>query len=64
MLFTEGADRVFERMMCEKPRFHNRAYKKDKVIRYGKNARDCPYCLYYDLKIKKCKKNICVVFDE
>jgi hypothetical protein len=55
MLFTEGKDQVFERMMQERPSFGRRLDKTPK-------ERDCPHCLYYDNKMKKCSLDRCIVF--
>ena len=59
MLFTEGKDRNYERMMQEKPGF-----KRDRRRMVSPNARqrDCPHCLYYNETLKKCGLATCVVF--
>ena len=57
MLFTEGKDRVYERMMQERPGFDRRP---DKTMK----ERDCPYCLYYVHKAKRCGLKTCIVFKD
>lgn len=60
MLFTEGKNRNYERMMQEKPRFH-----RSKGVSFPNHRqRDCPHCLYYDEAIKKCGLEKCIVFQE
>ena len=56
MLFTEGKDRKYERMMQEKPGF-----KRDRRRMVSPNARqrDCPHCLYYNETLKKCGLETC-----
>lgn len=61
MLFTEGEDREYERLMQEKPGFGR---DKPPVFRATKRRRDCPYCLYYSEKDKKCGLEKCTVFEE
>ncbi len=57
MLFTEGKDQVFERLMRERPSSgrHTDNTPKD---------RDCPHCLYYDNKSEKCGLERCIVFED
>ena len=55
MLFTEGKTQEYERLMQERPCFDRRADKTRK-------KRDCPHCLYYDKKMKKCGFERCIVF--
>lgn len=50
MYFTEGKYREYERMMKQIPGF-DREEKK----------RDCPSCLYYNKKAKKCRLKRCVI---
>ena len=52
MLFTEGKDRKYERMMKEIPGMERR---KKKIFFATAENKDCPYCLYYDNKGKGCK---------
>ena len=56
MLFTEGKTQEYERLMQERPCFDRRVDKTRK-------KRDCPHCLYYDKKTKKCGSERCIVFD-
>lgn len=53
--FTEGATQEFEREMQITPGF-------TKLPRTQKE-RDCPHCLYWDEKKKRCKENTCIVFE-
>lgn len=57
MLFTEGKDRIFERMMQERPSSGRRPVNAPK-------DRDCPHCLYYDDKSEKCGLERCTVFED
>lgn len=57
MYFTEGEDIEYERIMQEIPG-HNR-----RNIRTAKE-RDCPCCLYYNKRKKKCRFSYCIVFEE
>ena len=45
MLFTEGKDRNYERMMQEKPGFQR---DRRRVVSPNARQRDCPHCLYYN----------------
>ncbi len=64
MLFTKGKDREYERMMQEKPGFRRRRQKEKNIQFATSDNKDCPYCLYYDEKKKKCSMKSCIVFDE
>jgi len=70
VLFTEGKHKQYERMMQEKPGFERRdnigrTSKKDMTIQFATaDNKDCPYCLYYDGKRKRCSMDSCSVFDE
>ena len=69
MLFTKGKHRQYESLMQEKPGFDKRhtGHKilKDKTIQFETaENKDCPYCLYYAEKKKKCRMPNCIVFDE
>ena len=59
MLFTEGKDRSYERMMQEKPGFMR---DRRRVVSPNARQRDCPHCLYYNKTLKKCGLATCVVF--
>lgn len=59
MLFTEGKDRKYERMMQEKPGFQR---DRRRVVSPNARQRDCPHCLYYNETLKKCGLATCVVF--
>ena len=61
MFFTEGKDREYERMMREVPKHHREPLKKQIA---SEGNQDCPYCLYYTTKGKRCKYNKCIVFSE
>ena len=61
MLFTEGKDRKYERMMQEKPGFQR---DRRRVVSPNARQRDCPHCLYYNETLKSavlqpalCSKN-------
>ncbi|MEA5047101.1 MAG: hypothetical protein VB034_00690 [Eubacteriales bacterium] len=64
MLFTRGKDREYERMMQEKPGFGRRRQKEKNIQFATAENKDCPYCLYYDGKRKRCSMDSCPVFDE
>lgn len=53
MYFTEGKDREYERMMRQIPGFD----------REGGDG-DCPYCLHYHEKKKKCRLKRCAIDGE
>ncbi len=55
MLFTEGKDREYERIMQVQPGFNRSVLTKEE--------RECKYCLYYDTKKRKCSLEKCVVFE-
>lgn len=57
MLFADGKLQEYERVMQQKPGFDHRSVKTMK-------ERDCPYCLYYDHKAKKCGLKTCTVFQD
>lgn len=57
MLFADGKLQEYERIMQQKPGFDRRPVKTMK-------ERDCPYCLYYDHKAKKCGIKTCTVFQD
>lgn len=59
MLFTEGKDRKYERMMQEKPGFQR---DRRRTVFPNARQRDCPHCLYYNETLKKCGLETCVVF--
>jgi len=59
MLFTEGKDRKYERMMQEKPGFQ---HDRRRMVSPNARQRDCPHCLYYNETLKKCGLATCVVF--
>ena len=59
MLFTEGKDRNYERMMQEKPGFQR---DRRRMVSPNARQRDCPHCLYYNETLKKCGLATCVVF--
>jgi len=61
MLFTEGKDREYERMMKEIPGMER---KQKKIFFATAENKDCPYCLYYENKEKRCKYDHCIVFSE
>lgn len=61
MLFTEGKDREYEHMMMEKPGF--KRTKRDLFFPTAKQ-RDCPHCLYFADKEKKCSLAKCAVFND
>ena len=65
MLFTEGEDAAFERMMQEVPRPLKRRQKYEDNRLRGPTIeeRNCPDCIHYDSRRKQCKKEKCVVFD-
>ena len=61
MLFTEGKDRNYERMMQEKPGFQR---DRRRMVSPNARQRDCPHCLYYNETLKSavlqpalCSKN-------
>ena len=60
MLFTEGKHREYERLMQEKPG-ENR--KRKRIFFATAENRDCPYCLYYMSKKKRCLYDKCIVFE-
>lgn len=46
-------------------RHTGRKIQKDKTIQFATaENKDCPYCLYYFKKGKRCKYDKCIVFDE
>lgn len=54
MYFTEGKDLEYEKMMREMPGFNRGEIKpKEKV--------QCPSCLYYNKKKKKCPHKACLI---
>lgn len=59
MLFTEGRDREYERMMTEVPKERHNVKKTQTVLEI---IRDCQHCMYYKSKEKRCKFNRCIVF--
>ena len=59
MLFTEGKDRNYERLMQEKPGFQR---DRRRMVSPNARQRDCPHCLYYNETLKKCGLATCVVF--
>lgn len=62
MLFTQGKDREYECLMQQKPNFE---YGNKKRIKFATaEDKDCPYCLYFNDKTKKCDMPNCIVFDE
>lgn len=61
MLFTEGQDREYERMMREIPG-HHREVIKIKVPVATKDNKDCMHCLYYLKNGKRHKCVQCIVF--
>jgi len=63
MLFTEGEDREYERMMKEVPKHYREPIKQQSPVDL-EDERDCPYCLYYENKGKRCKYEHCIVFAE
>ena len=63
MLFTDGKDREYERMMREIPH-HHRETIKIQTSTETKKDRDCPHCLYYMTKGKRCRYNYCIVFSK
>lgn len=48
-------------MMREKPGVE---YKKEKIFFATAENKDCPYCLYYSYKGKRCLYPKCIVFPE
>lgn len=62
MLFTKGKHREYERLMQEKPNFGHG--KRKPIVFATAENKDCPYCLYFDEKSKKCGMPNCIVFDE
>ena len=65
MLFTEGKLRIFENMMKEIPKTTKNEELKESndLSELTIKERDCPYCLHFDSKRKKCDQKKCVVFD-
>ena len=62
MLFTKGKHREYERLMQEKPNFGR---KEQTPVQFATaENKDCPYCLYYDGKKKRCSMENCIVFDD
>lgn len=59
MLFTEGKDRNYERLMQEKPGFQR---DRRRMVFPNARQRDCPHCLYYNEMLKKCGFETCIVF--
>ena len=59
MLFTEGTDRNYERMMQGKPGFQR---NRRRTVLPNAKQRDCPHCLYYNETLKKCNLETCIVF--
>ena len=59
MLFTEGKDRNYERMMQGKPGFQRN--RRRTVLPNAKQS-DCHHCLYYNETLKKCNLETCIVF--
>lgn len=57
MLFTEGKSQEYERMMQQMPGFDRRPVKTMK-------ERDCPHCVHYDPKSKKCALKACIIFQD
>ncbi len=70
MLFTKGKHTQYERLMQEQPGFDGirhtgRRIQKDKTIQFATaENKDCPYCLHYSKKGKRCKYDKCIEFDE
>lgn len=70
ILFTKGKHRQYEGLMKEQPGFDGnrhagRKIQKDKTIQFATaENKDCPYCLYYSKKGKRCQYDKCIVFDE
>ena len=56
MIFTEGKERFYERLMQQKPNYsrHNVPPTKE---------RDCKHCLHYDENLKKCNQEKCIIFN-
>jgi len=65
MLFTEGELSSFERMMQEVPRppRSQRTFEDNQLRGPTIQKRNCPDCLFYDSRRKRCKQERCVVFD-
>ena len=61
MLFTEGKDRNYERMMQEKPGFQR---DRRRLVSPNAGQRVCSNCLYYYETLKKCRLATCVVFEK
>lgn len=61
MLFTQGKHRKIERMMIQRPGIE---HKRKKIFFATAENKDCPYCLYYENKEKRCKYDHCIVFPE
>ena len=59
MLFTEGKDRNYERMMQGKPGFQR---NRRRTVLPNAKQRDCPHSLYYNETLKKCNLETCIVF--
>ena len=59
MLFTEGKDRNYERMMQGKPGFQR---NRRRTVLPNARQRDCPHCLYYNETLKKRNLETCIVF--
>jgi hypothetical protein len=57
MLFTEGKLQGYERMMQQKPDFGRNPIKTMK-------ERDCPHCLHFNQKAKKCGLRKCAMFKD
>ena len=60
MLFTKGKLRSTERIMMERPGVER---KRQKVFFATADNKDCPHCLYYAAKERRCKYDHCVVFE-
>ena len=63
MLFTSGQDRKTERLMLQKPNFNKQGRRKP-IFFPDKYHRDCPYCLYFLKRGKKCGLEKCTVFED
>ncbi len=61
MLFTEGTDRHFERMMTGKPGWDN-GYERRQEETIAR--RDCTHCLHYINKTDICKHDICPYYED
>ena len=61
MLFTEGKDRKYERMMQEKPGFQR---DRRRVVSPNARQRDCPHCLYWNAVQQQCPLDKCIVYDQ